>query len=281
MQSEILIIAGPTASGKSALALSIAQKRGGVIINADSQQVYKELPILTARPTATEEAQVPHRLYGFLSINEPCSAGKWLKMVQMEIDWALAQNKLPIIVGGTGLYLKALLQGIAEIPEIAPEIRIQAINDYDVMGKDAFAGRLQVVDPEFFERLKVYDRQRLIRAYEVWLGSSKSLSWWHKQKQNPPYPAESFQIQKVEIAREELYRRCDMRFLHMVEQGAMEEVRQLQDIGLTVQGSAIIGVRELSAYLRNEIPLDLAIKTAQKATRNYAKRQLTWFRTQL
>jgi len=278
---QILIITGPTASGKSGLALSIAQKSGGVIINADSQQVYKELPILTARPTNEEEALAPHRLYGFLPLGEPCSAGKWLTMARMEIDWALSQSLQPIVVGGTGLYIKALLEGIALIPDIGPDIRVQATNDYEAMGKDAFAERLKEVDPGFFERLKVVDRQRLIRAYEVWLGSGKSLSWWHNQKKNPPYPAESFTIQNVDIAREELYRRCDQRFVQMVEQGAVEEVKGALDSGLNVKNSVIIGVRELTAYLQQEISPEQAISAAQQATRHYAKRQLTWFRHQV
>ena len=278
---KILIVSGPTASGKSGLALSIAQKQNAVIINADSQQVYKELPILTARPTEAEQAGVPHRLYGFLPLSEPCSTGKWLTLARMEIDWALSQSLLPIVVGGTGLYIKALMQGIAHIPEIAPEVRTQAINDYDAMGKEAFSGRLKAVDPEFFQRLKVFDRQRLIRAYEVWLGSGKSLSWWHSRQLNPPYKSDYFEHHPIELPRDELYRRCDLRFCQMVEQGAVEEVRQLLASGFKAEDTKIIGVAELSAYLRNEISLEQAITAAQQATRNYAKRQISWFRTQL
>ncbi|MDE3061097.1 MAG: tRNA (adenosine(37)-N6)-dimethylallyltransferase MiaA, partial [Pseudomonadota bacterium] len=143
----MLIIAGPTASGKSALALELAEKSGGVIINADSQQLYHELPILTARPTPEEEARAPHRLYGILPASEGCSAGKWLTLARMEIDWARSRGVTPIVVGGTGLYLKALMQGIADMPDIPPEVRAQAISDYDAMGKEAFAARLREVDP--------------------------------------------------------------------------------------------------------------------------------------
>lgn len=277
-----MIIAGPTASGKSAHALSIAQSRGGVIINADSQQLYRDLPILTARPTPDEEAKAPHRLYGILGASEQPSAGKWLRLAKMEIDWALAEGKLPVVVGGTGLYLKALMQGIAEIPEIEPSVRKQAVLDYEAMGRDAFCERLRAVDPGFFERLKVYDRQRVVRAWEVWLGTGKPLSFWQQQGALAPYPGKPFEVIKIELPREELYRRCDERFLRMVEQGAVEEVRAL--IPSLQEGGnleKIIGVPELSAYIRGEISLKDAISKAQQATRNYAKRQTTWLRTQL
>jgi tRNA dimethylallyltransferase len=281
--SPIVIICGATGSGKSALALSLAQMRDGVIINADSQQMYRDLRILTARPSEEEEALAPHRLYGVLPAEEAGSAGAWLRYAKMEIDWALSEKKLPIVVGGTGLYLKALMQGIAEIPDIALQVRAQAANDYDAMGKDAFAERLKAVDPQFFERLKIYDRQRLLRAYEVWLATGKSLSWWQGQGATPPYAAECFEVTKVELPREELYRRCDARFVRMVEQGAIAEVKQLlanrQPPFNPLQ--KIIGVPELTAYLNGEISLDEATTRAQQATRNYAKRQLTWFRNQL
>lgn len=276
-------MAGATASGKSALALELAEKNGGVIINADSQQIYKELRILTARPTPEEEARAPHKLYGALSASENCSAGKWLKLARMEIDWALSQGRPAIVVGGTGLYLKALLEGIADMPDIDPQVRAQATRDYEAMGKEAFAERLRHADPEFFARLKVYDRQRLIRAYEVWLGTGKPLSWWQDQQATPPYPADYFQILRMDIPRDELYRRCDARFLTMLEQGALEEVKQLLSLHLSPELPAMksVGVPELAAHLRGEITLEQATAKAQQATRNYAKRQLTWFRNQL
>jgi tRNA dimethylallyltransferase len=284
---EILIITGPTACGKSSLALSIAQKRAeqnknSVIINADSQQVYHELQILSARPSLEEENLVPHRLYGFIPVSESFSVGKWLKFVRMEIDWALSQGFLPIIVGGTGLYIKALLEGLAEIPEIPDAVRDQASNDYDAMGKEAFSERLRAVDPAFFERLKVVDRQRLIRAYSVWLGSGKSLSWWQSKGEQPAYPPEYFTYYQMELPREELYRRCNARFDIMMEQGALEEVRELLLMGIPPDAPSMksVGIKELSAYLKKEISIDNAIDAAKQATRNYAKRQLTWLRNQ-
>jgi len=276
MSQKIYIIAGATASGKTARALLLAEQTDAVIINADSQQVYGDLRILTARPTAEEESRAPHKLYGILPASEHCTAGKWLRLAKMEIDWALAEGKTPILVGGTGLYLKALMQGIAEIPEIDISVRTQSQNDYDQMGKDAFAERLRHVDPEFFVRLPVQDKQRLVRAYAVWLGSGKPLSFWQQQATAPAYAPTQFQLEIVELPRAELYARCDARVLKMLEEGALEEVRSLPAGAL----EKIIGVRELRAYLAGEISLESSVAAMQQATRHYAKRQNTWFRNQ-
>ena len=261
----------------------LAEKTGGVIINADSQQVYSDLPILTARPSPEDEARAPHKLYGILNADEACSAGKWLKLAKMEIDWALSQGARPIVTGGTGLYLKALLEGIADIPDIPGSVRQQAEQDYDHMGKESFMARLREIDPGFFARLSVYDRQRLIRAYSVWLGSGKTLTWWQERELTPPYAKELFEIQKIMPDRAALYRNCDARFLKMVEMGAVEEVRGFLATAPAPLGgiAKTIGLREFSDYLSGEIPLETAIATAQQATRNYAKRQMTWFRNQL
>jgi len=282
MSGEIIIITGATASGKSAIALSLAQKTGGVIINADSQQMYAELPVLSARPTKEDEALTPHKLYGCLNADEPCSAGKWLKLAQMEIDWALSMGTSPIIVGGTGLYIKALMEGIAEIPAIDPGVRAQATSDYEHMGKEAFCARLREIDPGFFERLKVYDPQRLIRAYEVWLGTGKTLTWWQEREVTPPYAADKIKLYHVDMPRETLYARCDARFDLMVAGGALSEAKYLmiQNIPEDAPILKTLGYRELAAYLRREITLPEAREKAQQATRNYAKRQLTWIRNQ-
>jgi tRNA dimethylallyltransferase len=282
MPSTIVIIAGATASGKSSIALCLAQKTGGVIINADSQQMYAELPILSARPTPAEESAAPHKLYGMLGANEACSAGKWLRLAQMEIDWALSMGTTTIVVGGTGLYIKALMQGIAAIPPIDETVRQQVMNDYEQMGKDAFMERLRAIDPAFFERLKVYDRQRLIRAHEVWLGTGKTLSWWQGREVKPPYPPQQIALYHVERPREELYARCNARFDAMLETGALEEVERFMQHSLDEQLPIMktLGLRELSAHLRGELSLAEASEKAKQATRNYAKRQLTWVRNQ-
>jgi tRNA dimethylallyltransferase len=280
---KIHIICGPTASGKSAHALQLAKQANGVIINADSQQVYAELRILTARPAPEDEARAPHRLYGFLPAAEPCSAGLWLTHAKMEIDWALSQNQTPIVVGGTGLYLKALIEGISEMPDIAPAIRAQAQADLSAMGAEAFHARLAEVDPASAARLRPSDSQRLARAWEVWLASGPPLSAWQSRKPMPPYDRQLFEIHHITVERAALYRRINARVLAMLKEGAVEEVRALLALGLPpgLPALRIIGVPELSAYLRGEISLPEATERMQQATRNYAKRQLTWFRHQL
>lgn len=254
-----------------------------MVINADSQQVYAELPILTAQPGPQELARAPHRLYGCLSAQEPCSVGTWLRLAQMEIDWALGQGMPAIVVGGTGLYLKALLEGIAEIPAIPPEVRLQAENDLAAMGREAFHQRLQAVDPVLGIKLFPGDTQRILRAYAVWLGSGKPLSWWQSHAKKPIYNREQFELFHVKHERAELYRRIDARFIAMINNGAVQEVENLlmQHLPTTLPAMRIIGVPELSAYLRGEISLEAATARAQQATRNYAKRQLTWFNHQL
>ncbi len=278
---NILIVCGATASGKSALALKLAKERGGVIINADSQQLYAELRILTARPSPEEEAQAPHRLYGILPATESASAGVWLRYAKMEIDWALSQGLTPILVGGTGMYLKALTEGIAHIPDVPPELRAQAKADLEAMGGEAFLARLQAIDPE--TRIRPSDTQRLIRAYEVWLATARPLTQWQRQGKEAPYPKERFEVIRVELPREELYVRIDRRARAMIEAGAVEEVRALLALRLPpdLPAMRIIGVPELREYLEGRAALEEAIALMQQHTRNYAKRQLTWFRHQL
>lgn len=244
--------------------------------------MYADLPLLSARPTPADEKAAPHKLYGVLNADEACSAGKWLRLAQMEIDWALSMGTPPIVVGGTGLYIKALMQGIAAIPPIDESVRQQVMNDYEQMGKEAFCNRLREIDPAFFERLKVYDRQRLIRAYEVWLGTGKTLSWWQGREVNPPYPPQQIALYHVDRPREELYARCNARFDAMLEEGALDEVHRFMQHELDDQLPIMktLGLRELSAHLRGELSLDEASEKAKQATRNYAKRQLTWVRNQ-
>lgn len=245
--------------------------------------MYRELRVLTARPSVEEEARVPHRLYGALSASEYCSAGHWLNLARMEIDWALGEGMVPIVVGGTGLYIKALLDGIADIPEIDPKVRAQARNDMEAMGNEAFHERLKAVDSELGGKLRPSDTQRLIRAYEVWLSTGRPLSWWQGRDVTPPYKKEYFDIYQMDIDRQTLYDRCDARFHTMLEQGAMDEVKLLLSMNLSPELPAMksVGVPELAAHIKGEIALEEAIARAQQATRNYAKRQVTWFKHQL
>lgn len=283
MAPPIILLTGPTASGKSAFALSLAEITGGVIINADSQQLYRDLRVLTARPAPEDEARAPHRLYGILAAQAPCSAGQWLNLARMEIDWARAENRLPIVTGGSGLYLKTLREGIAAIPDIPADIRAQAQRDYESMGKDAFAERLRWVDPAFFARLATPDRQRLLRAWEVWLGTGRPLSFWQARTAEPPYPDARILTFRVDIPRDQLYARCHARLDAMLAAGALEEVKQLLalDLPATLPVMKSLGVPELGACLRGEATPEEAIEKAKQSTRHYAKRQCTWFRHQL
>ncbi len=270
---------GPTASGKSARALAIAQERGGVIINADAMQVYAQLRVLTARPSVEDEAAAPHMLYGMLPAGEACSAARWLSLAAEAIRETWAQGRLPVVTGGTGLYLKALQEGLSPIPGVGAEIRAQATRLYKEQG----AGALQERDPAMAKRLKDGDSQRHTRALEVWLATGKSLSYWQRKPREAIFPDAEFSTEVVMQERAQLYRRCDARFLLMLEQGALDEVKALKALNLHTDLPAMraVGVPELITYLDGGVSLAEATARAQQATRNYAKRQLTWFRNQL
>ncbi|HVO15297.1 MAG TPA: tRNA (adenosine(37)-N6)-dimethylallyltransferase MiaA [Alphaproteobacteria bacterium] len=277
----VLVIAGPTASGKSALALALAEAVGGVIVNADSMQVYRELCVLTARPDAAALARVPHRLYGVLSAAEACSAGRWRALALGEIAAAHGTGALPVLVGGTGLYLKALMTGLAELPEIPATVREAAGARHDALGGAAFHAELAVRDPAMAARLRPSDRQRLIRAWEVIEATGRSLADW----QAGTAGAGDMTILPVLVLppRAALYTACDARVEAMVAGGALDEVRALLALGLdpALPAMKAIGVRELGAVLAGSATLAEAAGRMQRATRNYAKRQLTWLRHQM
>ena len=272
----ILIVAGPTASGKSALALDLADAFDGVVINADSMQVYKELRVLSARPDDSETSRAPHRLYGVLSGREACSAGKWREMAMAEIADCHANGKLPIITGGTGMYLNALTQGIAPIPDVPARIRDTVTDELDALGHAVFFEKLKHDDPETAATLDGTNTQRLIRAAEVFAHTGRGLASWHKE------PVK-FKKLCYMPPRDILYDRCNRRFDLMIEQGAIDEVRDLLTLRLpqTAPVMKAVGVRELSSHLAGEIDLDTAKEKSQRETRRYAKRQLTWFRHQM
>lgn len=277
--SHAVVITGPTASGKSELAMHVAHRFGGVIINADSMQIYRELRIVTARPSPEEEGLAPHMLYGAVSGKEICSAGKWLALAQLALKEVLASNRLPIFTGGTGMYLKALMEGIAQIPDVRDETKAKVRGAFETMGLEAFREEYRTRDSEF----RFTDPQRLIRAAEVLEETGKLLSHWQNQPHTPVIDTTKTLILKCQLDREELYARCNARFETMLEKGAIEEVKALLEINLPTNLPIMraVGVPELAAYIRKETPLELAVKKAQQATRNYAKRQLTWLRNQL
>ena len=281
-QPKIILVAGPTASGKTAFAVDLARKCHGTVINTDALQIYEGLPILTAQPTQEERQDIPHALYGVLPPDQHSSAGVWLEMAQQEVRDALAEHRTPILVGGTGLYFRAFTHGLADIPDVPQEVRDTTQNLYDELGEVAFRQRLADIDAESAAKLERNDRQRLIRAYEVAHHTGKPLSYWQKQPVDNPDNNYAYEPHILMPEREELYARCDKRFLGMLDRGAIEEVRAFmtRKLNPTLPVMKTIGLREIAAHLEGFITLDEAISQAQQATRNYAKRQMTWFRNQ-
>ena len=281
VSARILLIAGPTASGKSALAIAVAEEFRGTVINADSMQVYRDLAILSARPGEAEMALVPHRLYGVFDASEVCSAARWREMAGMEIGRAQGEGRLPVLAGGTGLYFRALLKGLAPVPEIPHAARAAARKLHKEVGGARFHAALAEKDPEAAARLHPSDSQRLIRAYEVVTATGRTLSEWQRGgAEEASRPAAALLLLPP---REILYPAIDKRFAGMVRKGALKEVRALLARGLAPDLPAMkaVGVPELARHLRGEIGLEAAIALGQQASRNYAKRQMTWFRHQL
>ena len=278
---DIVIVAGPTASGKSALALAIAEEFSGTIINADSQQVYRDLAVLSARPGEADMARVPHRLYGVIDAAENCSAGRWLALAQKEIDAARSAGRLPILAGGTGLYLEALLNGLAELPPIPAAARAEAKALYAELGGAAFRERLASLDPAGATKIAASDAQRLTRAYEVARATGKPLSQWQAEQ----VPRRDLHAAAIVLLpdRTGLYRACDARVMAMMAHGAEEEARRLlaRDLDADLPAMKAVGLRELGAALSGRITREESIAAMQQATRQYAKRQYTWFRNRL
>lgn len=273
-----LVIAGPTCSGKSALALRLAQALNGIIINADSMQVYRELRVLTARPDARDEALVPHRLYGVLPAAQKGSVAWWREQALAAMQEAWNTGRLPILCGGTGMYMRALTDGLAQIPECAEPIRQEARALVAVEGAPAVHARLMAVDPQTAARLKPVDSQRVARAWEVWRATGHGLDWWQAQPGLPPAPCR-FVAVRLHPPRADLRTRIAARFSAMLEQGAVEEVRQLlqQALDPALPAMRAHGVPELAAMLRGEMTEAEAAAHAIAATGRYTKRQATWF----
>ncbi len=279
---RVVVIAGPTASGKSALALDLAEALDGTIINADSMQVYRDLPVLTAQPDATDLGRVPHRLYGFLDLDDACDAQRWAGLAVAEIAAVLAGGGIPILVGGTGLYLRALTTGFSPLPEIPAEIRDAARALVAEEGAPAIHARLTERDPVIAARLKPTDRQRIARAWEVLEATERPLSWWQAQAPVPPTKHHFFSL-VLNPERAGLYQAVDGRFEAMLERGALAEVAAAEALpGKVVAGGRkALGYPELARVVSGEATLGEAVPAAQQATRRYAKRQLTWFRHQM
>jgi tRNA dimethylallyltransferase len=276
--APLALIAGPTASGKSALALALAERANGVVINADSAQVYRDLAVLSARPTAADEARAPHRLYGTRDGAIPCSAADWAEDARHAVFEAQREGKLPILVGGTGLYLRTLLDGIAPVPEIDPQIRA-AVRAMPV--SQSFEA-LRREDPAAAGRLRPSDTTRVARALEVVRSTGTPLAEWHRHKSGGIAGQVSLRALILLPPRDWLVRRCDDRFAEMMRQDGIDEVRRLLDRHLNplLPVMRAIGVREIAALLAGDATREQALQQGQAATRQYAKRQYTWFSRQ-
>jgi tRNA dimethylallyltransferase len=281
--SKAVLIAGPTASGKSALALALAQETSGVVVNADSMQVYRDLRVITARPTSDEEAAVPHRLYGHVDAAVNFSAGSWVVDAAKVLAEARSQNRLPIFVGGSGLYFKALTRGLSAVPPIPPEIREGVRARLERDGVEALHAELAQSDPASAERLKPRDRTRIARALEVVEATGRSLTDWHRDGLPPLLPPGEFSALFLAPDRDQLYARIDARFDAMLKAGALEEVAALaaRRLDPLLPAMKAHGVPALIRHIRGEIPLEEAAMIGRADTRHYAKRQFTWFRHQL
>lgn len=281
--SKAVLIAGPTASGKSALALELALSVGGIVINADSMQVYRDLRVITARPTPDEEARVPHRLYGHVDAAVNFSAGAWVADAAKMLEEAQAEGRLPIFIGGTGLYFKALTAGLSVVPPIPAEIREGVRARLERNGVEALHAELVRRDPRAAERLNLRDRTRIARALEVVEATGRSLLDWHHEGQPPLLPKDSFHAVFLAPERDELYARIDARFDAMLGAGALTEVEQLaaRNLDPLLPAMKAHGVPALIRHLRGELSLEEAATMGRADTRHYAKRQFTWFRHQL
>ncbi|WP_295557220.1 tRNA (adenosine(37)-N6)-dimethylallyltransferase MiaA [uncultured Hyphomicrobium sp.] len=273
-----ILIAGPTASGKSALALALAERLGGTIINADAMQVYRELDVLTARPSEDDQRRAPHLLYGHISGAEAYSAARCAIEAQAAIARAQQDGQVPIVVGGTGLYFKALTDGLSPIPEIPEDIRSRWRRRAGEEGAPAMHAILAERDPEMAGRLRRTDPQRLVRALEVLEATGVSLARWQEMPGNPVVRVEETHAIVISRERDELRARCDARFDDMVARGALDEVRTLLALGLSPDLPVMraLGVKQLAAAVEGKLSLSEASELAKAETRQYTKRQMTW-----
>ena len=282
-QPVAILIAGPTASGKSALALALAEKIGGTIVNADSMQVYRDLRVSTARPSPADEARVPHRLYGHVDAAVNYSTGQWLRDVGAVLGEIAGQGRVPILVGGTGLYFKALTSGLAAVPPIPTGIRAHVRDRMQDEGAAPLYAELLARDPVTAHRLMPNDRSRISRALEVIEATGRSLTDWHKEGLPPLIDARKATKVFLIIERKELVSRIAMRLGAMLQSGGLEEVERLaaRKLDPALPAMKALGVPWLIRYLKGEMTMEEAVAGTLMDTRRYAKRQLTWFRNQM
>lgn len=280
VSSPAIVIAGPTASGKSEFAIALCKEITGTVINFDSMQVYKELSILTARPDSISQSIVPHKLYGYMSGKNRCSAVLWKNKALEEIKLSLKLGRVPILVGGSGLYIKTLIDGLSDIPITLNKYRIEAETILSKEGLEKFYQRVKIIDPNIINSININDKQRLIRAYTVWLQTGKSLSAWIKDDNSKNKIVNKFLKIKLSPTRDSLRENINKRFYKMLQKNVIEEVKKLDDFDRSLPIMKAHGVRELLSFIRKEISLDEAAKITINHTNQYAKRQDTWFRHQ-
>jgi len=281
MTEKIILLSGPTATGKSSLALKIAETIGAEIINADSIQLYRDLSILTARPN-TENEKIKHHCYGFLNGDINWSVGKWVNEVKKIINDIIERKKVPIIVGGTGFYFKAITDGLSPIPDIDKSIRLEIESELEKNGLEKLYKKLNIIDADASERINPNDKQRIIRALEVYEGTKKKISdfWLMDRKKIINQFSINF---KIDADRDWIYKNCDLRVDNMFKNGVIEEVEHLlnKNYSATSPIMKAIGVNEIKSFLNNEISIDRASELIKFKTHHYAKRQITWMNNQM
>jgi len=281
MIEKIVLLSGPTATGKSSLAIKLAEKIDGEIINADSIQLYRDLFILTARPDIGKE-KIKHHCYGFLDGDINWSVGKWIHEINEVLKDVIKRKKVPIIVGGTGLYFKAVTDGLSPIPDIDKSIRLKIENELEKNGLEKLQKRLFLIDPKASKKINPNDRQRIMRALEVYEGTNKKISdfWLMNREKIINYKSINF---KIDADREWIYKNCDLRVDYMFENGVIEEVRRLLNKNYSKNSPIMkaIGVDEITSFLNNDITFDRALDLIKFKTHQYAKRQITWINNQM
>jgi tRNA dimethylallyltransferase len=277
INKNIILIFGPTASGKSDLALRLARENDGVIFNADSMQIYQELPILSSQPTIEEQKVIPHFFYGFLNYQQDFSVAKWLEFIVPKIKEELQKDKKCFIVGGTGLYFSSLYYGINKMPEISKNLKQEMRNLYTDIGHEKFIDFLTDLGDHNIANL---DAQRLIRRAEILKETGRDLTFWQNQPKEIFFEKEQMQIIKLMPEREKLYQKCNQRFEYVLENGAIEEVKNLAKFNPSGLITKTLGYQEINCYLNNCLTRPDLIEIVSRKIRNYAKRQMTWFRNQ-